>query len=304
MPQKHRFAIESTQQEEPPTSRLAISSLDVGWTSVLLTAYESEGRSEAFEKPPTPDQTLVVITRGQAEIECLSGGTWRSAIRRTGSFGMTPGGATDVMRWRAIDQPFWSLHLHIPQTFFESAIDEYRRAGSSFRSDPLDGLAMRDSVVAHVANALMNAASMGFPDLYAESATHFLVCHLLMPHITLSTVDDIDRYAGKIANVRLAAVIDLMRARYMHRLALAELAREAHVSEHHFGFLFKKAVGVTPHRFLVHLRLEAATAMLEKTDRTVVDIASACGFYSGAHFSESFRRHFRQTPSDYRRSRR
>ncbi len=50
------------------------------------------------------------------------------------------------------------------------------------------------------------------------------------------------------------------------------------------------------------IRLEhAAKLLLEQPEKTIVQIATECGFSSGTYFSDRFRLHFGLTPSDFRR---
>lgn len=54
--------------------------------------------------------------------------------------------------------------------------------------------------------------------------------------------------------------------------------------------------------YILKLRLEyAAQLLLERPDKTVVQIASDSGFSSSAYFSNCFRQHFGLSPTDYRR---
>lgn len=68
----------------------------------------------------------------------------------------------------------------------------------------------------------------------------------------------------------------------------------------HFVQIFRKQVGVTPHRYVVDLRMHAAAAMLTETDMSILNVALACGYQSLGHFAAAFRRHFSTSPSDYR----
>ena len=53
--------------------------------------------------------------------------------------------------------------------------------------------------------------------------------------------------------------------------------------------------------YILQLRLEyAAHLLVEQPYRTVVDIATDCGFSSNTYFSSRFRQHFGISPTDYR----
>ena len=93
---------------------------------------------------------------------------------------------------------------------------------------------------------------------------------------------------------------DLADAQYREPLDVAALARAAHLSAAHFSREFRRAFGVTPHRYLLTRRLERAAALLRNTDRSVAEICLAIGLRSIGSFTSSFRRAYGLTPTAYR----
>jgi AraC family transcriptional regulator len=87
-------------------------------------------------------------------------------------------------------------------------------------------------------------------------------------------------------------------------IGVLELSAVAALSPAHFTKMFRGAVGMPPHRWLLERRLERAQAMLADPRASVTEIALACGFGSSQHFATAFRKSRGVTPSDYRRSRR
>lgn len=83
-------------------------------------------------------------------------------------------------------------------------------------------------------------------------------------------------------------------------LDLRTLAAETGYSERHFIRMFRATTGQTPHRFLVQLRLERATRLLQQRRASLIDVAASCGFSSHAHMTQVFRRVLGVTPSEYR----
>ncbi len=275
--------------------------LSAGWTSLRIQAFESQGKVEPFETPAPYDQLVVVTTQGQGKVECFSGGFWRGAVYYPGTGGMTPSGQTSRLRWDPHgSEALKTLHLHVPNRFFVEAQDEYRRTGTLYRKRPLNALSFYDPVVLRVALSLADAAQMGAPDLYAQSAAQFLAVHLLSMQSGWPDISQDARRPGTLENRRLAHVLEYMNLHYKDALSLDTLAEEAGVSRFHFVRLFKEKVGFTPHRYLVKIRMEAAAALLRDTDLSVKEIAFACGYQSAAHFSAAFQKYFSQSPRLYR----
>jgi AraC-like DNA-binding protein len=93
---------------------------------------------------------------------------------------------------------------------------------------------------------------------------------------------------------------DLIDARYADPLDTAALAARAHCSQAHFIRQFKRAIGETPHRYLLTRRLERAAALLRNTDYSVAEVCMNVGLASVGSFTTSFGRAYGMTPTEYR----
>ena len=71
-----------------------------------------------------------------------------------------------------------------------------------------------------------------------------------------------------------------------------------------FGRAFKKATGLTPHRWLVQRRLEQAMDLLLGSNLPLAEIALDCGFSEQSHFTRTFTRLVGTSPGEWRRRRR
>lgn len=79
-----------------------------------------------------------------------------------------------------------------------------------------------------------------------------------------------------------------------------ELAEIAGLSVSQFERRFSDAFGVSPRQYLLRIRIESAARLLASTEKTVSEIAIACGFHDHAHFSKSFRKMMHASPTRYR----
>ena len=79
------------------------------------------------------------------------------------------------------------------------------------------------------------------------------------------------------------------------------LAREARLSPFHFLRTFQGVTGVTPHQYLLRLRLRRAAVRLKTESTKVVDIAFECGFGDVSNFNRNFRAEFGASPRAWRR---
>lgn len=99
-------------------------------------------------------------------------------------------------------------------------------------------------------------------------------------------------------DARLAAVRDLLHDRLADDLGLDELARIAGVDRFRLTRQFTRAFGLSPHAYLVRLRLRAARRLLA-TGASAADTAAAVGFADQSHLGRWFQRAYRMSPAAY-----
>ncbi|MEO5561330.1 MAG: AraC family transcriptional regulator [Dokdonella sp.] len=79
-------------------------------------------------------------------------------------------------------------------------------------------------------------------------------------------------------------------------------ARESGLSPFHFLRVFARALGVTPHQYLVRSRLRRAARLLANDTRSITDIALDVGFADLSNFVRTFRRAAGVSPRRFRES--
>ena len=160
-----------------------------------------------------------------------------------------------------------------------------------------------DPLVMNFALSAVGALKSGAPDFYAQASAQWLAAHLLLGS---SKGSDWHRSLARerISDPRLIRVLEYIDSNLSDDLDLRLLSREAGISQFHFAALFSKAVGMSPHRHVQHLRMQAARSMLCSTDKSALEIALTCGFKSASHFASVFRKQFSQSPTEFRSSHR
>ncbi|MCD9030203.1 AraC family transcriptional regulator [Luteimonas sp. Y-2-2-4F] len=278
--------------------RALATSVDAGWRSTLIERRRwPAGRTE-LETRASPDLRVSMVLSGAHRTEVLVDGRWRRTDAAPGAAAVTAAGEVDRLRWRS-DVPIETIHLFVPADTIASAADQLRRAGT--RSSPPDPpLSFDDPAVSSVLQGLLSAAQLGAPDLYAEQATHWLAMHLVLTQ-RLPAGAEAGGRGMRLAERRLARVLELIRQRYAEPLSLDALAAEACVSKFHFARLFRLRTGMSPHAYLLGERLKAARHLLAATDLPVAEIARRTGFPRAAHFAVAFRKAHGTTATGFRR---
>ncbi|MFC7399926.1 helix-turn-helix domain-containing protein [Chelatococcus sp. GCM10030263] len=93
-------------------------------------------------------------------------------------------------------------------------------------------------------------------------------------------------------------IIKLMKDRYEESLTLDDLANDAGLTSFQLIGLFKRTVGLTPHAYLTHIRLNAACRHL-KHGYTPAETASAAGFCDQSALTKHFKRSYGITPLQF-----
>ena len=295
------FAEASVRCHRSEPGKHLIDSVAHGWTSVLVGTVECREAVEPFEAEATPDQSLVVVTQGAMTLSVDAAGRWNAAHRTVGSVGLTPGLRRSRIRWRSASPSFETAHIYLPTALLLDASEELHRVGRSTRTEPPNALAMHDPIVSHLTLALAGGLRDGESDLFAGIVSRALAVRLLSLENGVDFTDD-RRSSGALAGARLSAICTFVRENLGRHLTLDRLAAEVGYSRSHFARAFKRATGVSPHRYLLERRMEKATQLLVASDASIVEVARVCGFSSGTHLATIFRTHFGQSPGNYRRT--
>jgi AraC family transcriptional regulator len=86
------------------------------------------------------------------------------------------------------------------------------------------------------------------------------------------------------------------------RIPIGTLARLVRLSPFHFCRVFKRSLGMPPHRYQTNLRVERAKVLLANRAGSMTEIGLAVGFSSRNAFATAFRKATGIAPTDYRRS--
>lgn len=87
---------------------------------------------------------------------------------------------------------------------------------------------------------------------------------------------------------------------FMNHISVCAIAEKLHINRSYFYKIFKKQEGISPQQYLCSFRLNQAKLMLNETDKTVNETASACGFSDVFTFSKAYKNKFGYSPKQER----
>ena len=204
--------------------------------------------------------------------------------------------------------PFW-VRTEDPASFFVVAMDEafvkqtWESAfGQAGDFELKTAIGVQDLVISRIGLLGRKELSEGGIGgrLYAESLGTALAVHLLRQSSTSPRTPVIHK--GGLASRPRQRVIDFINEHLQDELSLVELSRIAKLSPHHFATAFKASTGLSPHRYVIERRINRASDLLRRDDKSISEIAYAVGFSSQSHLTANFRRTMGVTPRRFRPS--
>ena len=88
---------------------------------------------------------------------------------------------------------------------------------------------------------------------------------------------------------------------YREPISLAQISYALKISESHISHLFGKTLGISFPNYINGLRLNDAVKLLERSNTSIIEIASQSGFASLRSFNHIFLKYYNMTPSQYRK---
>ena len=100
----------------------------------------------------------------------------------------------------------------------------------------------------------------------------------------------------------LNRIMEYTEENYQKKITLNDIAALTRYNRSYISTFFKGQAGINYYEYLQRVRLRRAIQILNKTHRSITEIALDCGFGDPKAFTELFKRYFRMTPADYRDS--
>jgi len=103
-----------------------------------------------------------------------------------------------------------------------------------------------------------------------------------------------------VTNSRIEEVLFYLHADYMNSIRVEDALQLCGLGRSQFHAVFKTVTGLTFGSYVARLRCTKAAELLVKSNRTVLDVALACGFSNLSHFHQLFKRYMGVSPKQWR----
>lgn len=102
-------------------------------------------------------------------------------------------------------------------------------------------------------------------------------------------------------SVRIKQMLHFVHLHYGEQINVSDIAAAANIGERECMRCFKRTISISPVQYLLKYRMGQASYFLRTGTMPVSETASSCGFNSSCHFSQTFKKYFNCSPSEYRK---
>jgi AraC family transcriptional regulator len=140
---------------------------------------------------------------------------------------------------------------------------------------------------------------LGYPTgrLFIDSVEQAVSSYLIQSHS--GNVSNF--YKGGMSPTVARRMVEYIENNLAEDLSIADLAEIAEMSPSHFSRNFRSSFRVTPHEFIVRMRVEFSKELLRDNSHTILDAAQLSGFKTQQHFSRVFAKAVGVSPGRFKR---
>jgi len=242
-----------------------------------------------------PPGTVEVPGQEEARVSIHAGPPVEIACRRAGY----------NFRGTSVHGDIHIIPAHTPSTWELKGKDTFltlsvspallKRVAEGLDLDPLkieirNRFQVRDPQLENIGWALKEEMGCGYPcgPLYIDSLAVAVTTRLIYYHSTKSI--EMRRPDKRLSDRRLRQVLEYIEVNLAENISLDDLASVVGLSVSHFNTLFREAVGLSPHQYLIRRRVERAKNLLGEGKLSISQIASETGFAHQSHLARHMHR--------------
>ena len=258
----------------------------------LLDVLTSPVPSGVFHSPVDWRHVLCIHLGGPVPVSYGTSNRERQGVRIHGQFCVVPAGSST--RW-IVSRPAKSLLLRLRPSLLKETAESIGIGSQNV--DLASSIHIRDSHIEHIGWMMQAEENDLYPGgrLFADSLASALATRLL--RLQYRYTDSASKRRHGLPAWCLRIVIEYIEAHLDEDLTLSELAAVAGYSLSHFKPLFKQAVGLPVHRFVLERRVERARISLLEGRKSITTIALETGFAHPSHMARCVRRVLGMSPS-------
>lgn len=196
----------------------------------------------------------------------------------------------------------YAMVLHLDPVFF----DEIREEGKSLRFTCMSEASNRYndtfSLIRKLSSQLMEALMNDTPQnhFFVKGYTYLLIGTLINT-FPPEQIPNQDLQKSRKQDRILKQILKYSERNYSQKITMKELSELTGYNQTYLSTLFKKKIGIGYYEYLTRIRLRHGIHEMNKTSKSILDIALDTGFSDVKSFSAAFKKYFLQTPKQYRK---
>ena len=262
------------------------------WSGFQARIYEA---SAGYDETLFVNHNISMHVGAPVLVTTRCDGSVMHRLQVPGDLKIVPSGFSRV--WE-IERPTLKLSILVSPALVRTAAE--RMGLDPARVALAPQIQLRDPQIEHICWAIKNELETDQPlgALYADSLGLALAAHLVRRYAPRSS----PRVATGLSKRQLRRIIDYIRDNLANQLTLAELADVVNVSPSHFNLLFRQAIGLSVHQYVIRTRVEFAIHLLLNEKLALSEVALRAGFASQSHMATCMNRIAGVTPGALRRN--
>lgn len=250
--------------------------------------------TEALPEKPGQYSTVFVVASFEAKMHSKSS-KLRSWLQRERTFGAQIGGietGTEILAASSLlDGRVAAVHWDN----FEGFQETYPRVRASTQLFTMDAKVITCAGATAVADLMLAwIAESNGPKLAQEISQHLLYPKT-RPQVESQLA--VDESCKALMSMQVSNAMTLMQQSVANPLSCQTIATAVGLSSRQLERHFKQCMGTAPHQYYVNLRVATAHKLLQQTELSVSEVATATGFESLEHFSRVYKTRFGIPPS-------
>jgi AraC family transcriptional regulator len=236
---------------------------------------------------PELESVLISVHVGTAtRLSCRRGGQRFTGTSVHGDIDVIP--SRTAARWEMHDDNDTALVLSLPQALLDAVAVECGMDAA--RLEIRNRFQIRDAELETLSGAMKREMELGCPSgrIYMNGLALAVASRLVVWHSSAAKMPVAPNEG--LSGLRLKQVLTFIEEQLSEDLSVEQIAAAAGVSASHVKTLFRKAMGVPVHQYVIQRRVERAKALLTEDSLSMAEIAAATGFAHQSHMARHMRR--------------
>jgi AraC family transcriptional regulator len=239
-----------------------------------------------LEVPELENVLISVHVGTPTRLSCRRGGQRFTGTSVHGDIDVIP--SRTAARWEMHDDNDTALLLSLPQRLLEAVAEESGMDTS--RLEIRNRFQIRDMELETLSWAMKRELETGCLSgrLYMNGLTLAVASRLVAWHSSAAKMPKPTNEG--LSGLRLKQVLAFIEEQLAEDLSLEQIAAAAGVSASHVKAVFRKAMGMPVHQYVIQRRVERAKELLRRDSLSMAEIAAAAGFSHQSHMARHMRR--------------